>query len=481
MFLSGLGFWLPIQFAAAATTTRSTNIEPQDANSSGQNHSLRLLLHSRTSGKQPERCLLYGSVCNPFKGPCNGDNECTTDKCYAGKCATTPSCRTYGQSCYQYHENSCCTGNCKAVTLVSDCLRLLGLTNDYSTHGGVNVDRQCANLGVCQGWPGQPVPPGPQTTPWAVDPQDLASKYYNLPGITFSTDAVVDTSKMVARRLGQTYENISPDLVDVVGMKDAGLVFLSADSSIALDMWAPYQMGHGAPDEVEVYCVAPILRAGAGGAFYAAGRNCCDKDTGFHCGDAEDASVKSCIIITSDTDKYQYARQQVENEFGKQFHGGGKGVTPEVPFFCMMVKDYETEMTIERPPPLTLYTYKALSPITYCVAPILRSSKDTSKPIEFFAVGENCCNNLDGSFTCGDVGVDGARSGKGDVDMTSDFRIAVQQGEIRFGYKSVPKPMFVRWTAEVLVPEGLTGPKIEFGKGARSMIKGAHKASLLKT
>jgi len=489
--LLGLSFWLPNQFAEAARTTRSTNQEPGTHISISQNRSRSLGLLTRgaiganSSAKQPERCLLWGSVCNKFKGPCAGDNECTTDKCYEGKCATTPSCRPYGQSCYQYSETACCTGNCKPVTLVSDCLKLLGLTDDYSTHGGVNVDRQCANLGICQHWPGVTPPPGPQTTPWAVDPQDLASKYYNLPGITFTSTAVVDTSKMVARRVGQTYENISPDVVDVVGMKDAGLIFLSTDSYVALDMWSPFQMGQGPPDKVEVWCVAPILRGGAGGAVYAAGKNCCDKDAGFYCGDVEDSSVKSCIVLTSETDKYTYAREQVEHTYGKKFHGGGKGVTPElegkVPFFCLMMKDYATEMTIVRPPQDTFYTYKPLAKTTYCVAPILRGSKDISKPIEFFAVGEDCCNLLDGSFTCGDVGVAGAHSGKGDVDMTSNYRIAVQQGEIRFGYKSVPKPMFVRWTKETLVPEGLTGPKIEFGKGARSMVKDAHKVSLLSS
>jgi len=484
MFILGLSFWLPIQLAAAARTTGTTHHEHATRIDVSQNRSRSLGLVVRgasganSTAKQPERCLLYGAVCNPFSKPCAGDNQCTTDKCYEGKCGTTPSCRAYGQSCYQYAETACCTGNCKPVTIVSDCLRLLGLTDDYSTHGGVNVDRQCANLGVCQHWPGVPTPPGPQTTPWAVDPQDLASKYYNLPGITFQSDAVVDISKMVARRQGQTYENLSPDVTDVVGIKDAGLIFLSADSKVEVGMWSPYQLGQGPPDQVEVYCIAPILRNGAGGAFYAVGKNCCDKDAGFYCGDSEDPSVKTCIIVTSDGDKYQYARQQLEHTYGKEYT---RAVEPEVPFFCNMIKDYETEMTIVRPPEDTFYTYKALAKQTFCVAPILRASKDISKPIEFFAVGEDCCNLLEGTFTCGDVGVAGAHSGKGDVDMTSDFRIGVQQGEIRFGYKSVPKPMFVRWTAEVLVPEGTTGPKIEYGKGARSMIKDAHKASLLKT
>lgn len=483
VFLLGLSVRLPLQFAGAARTRGATNRELRGANSSSSSqnhsHSLGLLRRGTTNRtKQPERCLLYGAICNGFEGACASDFECTTDKCYEGKCAMTPSCRTYGKSCYQYAPHSCCTGNCKPVTLVSDCLRLLGLTNDYSTHGGVNVDRQCANLGVCQGWPGQPVPPGPQTTPWAVDPQDLASKYYNLPGITFSTDAIVDTSKMIARRLGQTYENIQPDTVNVVGMKDAGLVFMSEDSKVELDMWAKFQMGHGSPDEVETYCVAPILRGGAGGAFYAAGKRCCDEDAGFNCGDAGKPGA-ACIIITSETDKFQYARQQVENLYGKKYHGGGKGVEPEVPYFCFMAIDYSTEMTIKRLPEDTLYSYKPLAKTTYCAAPVLRSSKDISKPIEFFAVGEDCCNLGDGSFTCGDVGVEGARSGKTDVDMTADFRTAVQMGEIRFGYTSVPKPMFVRWEKEVLVPDELTGPEIKLGKGARSMVKDAHKALLL--
>merc|ERR1719487_1438339 len=104
------------------------------------------------NSKQPIRCALQ--PCHPFEASCGADTNCVTDHCYEGKCALGPKCRPYGEVCYTYAPHTCCTGECKPVALENDCLRFLGLTSDITTHGGVNVDRQCENLGTCGAWPG---------------------------------------------------------------------------------------------------------------------------------------------------------------------------------------------------------------------------------------------------------------------------------------------------------------------------------------
>lgn len=418
-------------------------------------------LAAHGADKQPPRCNPGGVVdCVAFGASCPSDTECKTNKCYEGKCGMGPACKPYGQVCYKYAPHVCCTGECKGVELKADCLRLLKLDNSAAAHRGIIVDRQCEKIGYCSLWAGQKPPPGPQSTPWAVDLPDLVAKYYNLPGVTFTPDTHVLTDQYVARREGETIEGVMPDRTQPGTVRTAGIIYFDSGAYVETKFWNKFVAG------VQVYCAAPILLDGVGGAFYAIGKDCCNKDEGFTCGDVDDNPTKGCAVIGREQPSYQYAVEAMDAKGdGEKFHGGGKGIDTPKPMFCRWVKDVEKEMA-PREPEDTLYIFKPLMPTTYCVAAIA-NAEGLPKPQQYWAVGTNCCSR-DGGFHCDDSEVAGAHSGEGDVDTTGQYIHTVMVGKLMYGWDTVKHPYFVHWKKDILVPppgSDAHKPKIEYGEG----------------
>jgi len=92
---------------------------------------------------------------------------------------------------------------------------------------------------------------------------------------------------------------------------------------------------------------------------------------------------------------------------------------------------------------------------TYCVAPILRWTADTTPtyitPIsyDFWAVGVDCCSGNQADFACGSF--DDPRANGGlrwmQDNSRSLFRLAVQQAEAVYGFQAV-HPLFFEWVAD---------------------------------
>lgn len=419
-------------------------------------------LAARATSKQPARCAPDGGVtCGGFGGGCGSDEGCVTDKCYEGKCGMGTRCKPYGQKCYFYAPHVCCTGECKPIDTRNDCLRLLGVSEMDAAKQGIAIDKQCENLGYCSMWADVKPPPGPKVTPWAVALDDHVSKYYNLPAVTFIPDARVDTSQYIARREGQTFENLDP-VTEPGTVRDGGNLFFTSDSYVDKTLWAKFTQG------INTYCIAPILRDGLGGAFYAVGKDCCNSEDGFTCGDPDSNDEKACVAISAEKTKYAYAVEALHARGdGRKFHGSeaGGGIDTDRPIFCRWVKDYLEEVKTKEPED-TFYLFKTLAKTTYCVAPIVSSSGLPSE-VQYWAAGTDCCSPA-GGFHCDDSEVVGAHSGKTDVDATGQFFHAVKVGEIKYGWKTVDHPLFVHWSKDTLVPppdDSSRKVNIKYGKG----------------
>lgn len=393
-------------------------------------------------GEQPLRCA--ASPCASFGSECKKDENCVTDKCWGEKCAAGPTCKEFGTVCYTYAAHDCCTGKCIPVTIPHDCFRLLGISKDIEKNSvfKANVDRQCDVLGVCAAWPGQDLGPGPLTTPWAVRPDDLASKYYNFVGVTFAPKVVVKTDMHISRNVGQTYEGVTADDTHPATIRDAGVVIFSEDSEVKTGWFAKVTEG------IVNFCIAPILRNGLGGGFFAVGKDCCDENGGFTCGDVADPSVKSSVVLAQETEKYASALQLLEAAHGKSYHGNKKGIKTPLPIFVRIIRNYLQE--IAAPPPEYVYVYH--SKITYCVAPVWKEEDSLEgKEVNFWAVGQDCCSQE--SFECGDVGVADARSGELVTDITGEWRLAVTMATVKWNVKTPAQPIFVKWVEKTLVPD----------------------------
>lgn len=429
----------------------------------------RLSFLARTSSRQPNRCKDDGwAECFGFGHDCPAVENCATDMCYEGKCGMGPRCKPYGQKCYNYAPHVCCTGECKPIQLRSECLRLLGMTEMVAAKQGIAIDKQCETIGYCSLWEGMKPPPGPRITPWAVTLDDHVSKYYNLPAVTFTPDAKVDTSQFIAMREGQTYENLDP-VTEPGTVRDGGTYFFTSDSIVDTKIWSKYTEG------INTYCIAPILRGGLGGAFFAIGKDCCDKTDGFYCGDPETNDAKACVVIRAERTKYNYAFQAMEAKGdGDKFHGekAGGGIDTDRPIFCRWVKNYLEEVKPKEPED-TFYLFKSLAKTTYCVAPIISSSGLPAEQ-QYWAAGTDCCSKEDG-FHCDDSEVQGAHSGKSDVDATGKFFHSVKVGEIKYGWKTVDHPLFVHWSKGILVPppgDASYKADVKFGKGVVGVTSG---------
>jgi hypothetical protein len=273
-----------------------------------------------------------------------------------------------------------------------------------------------------------------------VRPDDLASKYYNLVGITFAPKVVARTDMHIARKVGQTYDGVTPDNTAPGSIRDAGVVIFSADSEVKTSWYAKILEG------TTTYCIAPILRKGLGGGFFAVGKDCCD--SGFNCGDVADPNVKSSIVLAKETEKYASALQLLEVAHGKSYHGKDKGIKTPLPLYVLIKRRYAEE--IAAPPPEYVYVYHSKN--TYCVAPVWTEDKSPKgKEINFWAVGQDCCSPE--SFECGDVGVAEARSGELVTDITGEWRLAVTMATMKWGVTTPKQPIFVKWVKETLVPD----------------------------
>merc|ERR550514_1052533 len=107
------------------------------------------------------------------------------------------------------------------------------------------------------------------------------------------------------------------------------------------------------PNPVVKYCLAPILRNGAGGGFYAVGKDCCEKEQGFkpclnqgHWNEAggeyqhqEVIAARTGLILAQQEEKFANALQLCQAKYGKKFQGGGKGVETPAPFYVRMVSN----------------------------------------------------------------------------------------------------------------------------------------------
>lgn len=88
--------------------------------------------------------------------------------------------------------------------------------------------------------------------------------------------------------------------------------------------------------------------------------------------------------------------------------------------------------------------------LTYCVAPIMRSTNGTLATIDFWAVGTDCCGESGAQFSCGDMNSK-ARSGLRLLDDTSRamYLLGVQEWSATAGVR-VDHPVFFRWTRDPL-------------------------------
>jgi len=316
------------------------------------------------------------------------------------------------------------------------------------------LNRQCQNLGVCEAFDSSKATSNVLSTPWSVPATDLAVKYAQRGQLTFKEGSIVRTDLFVARKVGQTYDQIPADSMKPGAIRDAGVVIFTDDSKVHPEFGKVYTEG------VITYCVAPILRNGVGGGYYAV----CKGDTRqatlkacgtmekfkFECDDSLSDVIKSGLVMGAETEKYMSAQQLIESEHGWKFHDKTKGIMTPLPMFVRIMKDYVQEALH----PHAGYTYVATMPaeVTQCVAPIMDGTgKQTSA--EFWAAGVNCCDAKTG-FKCGDVGKPGARSGErlaGDMAM---LHAAIAMAELRYNLKPLPPnvPSYWMWTEKTLVP-----------------------------
>jgi len=328
--------------------------------------------------------------------------------------------------------HSCCTGSCDPVTLRHDCFRLLKADSD-----DLNVARLCPQLGTCSFWPGQNPPgPGSQSTPWAVMPQDLAAKYYKMKDLTFAKNTQVRVDTFIRRRVGQSYDGIDPSTTYPGSINDAGRIHFVKDAKVDTSLWGRFR------DGIVDYCVAPITLNGVGGGYYAVGKGCCTSDRGFYC--IPEKTDVSGLVIATETEKYASARQSLELQEGTKFHGNGKGIETLVPLYVRIVPDLDAEVKAES----IDFTYVVGLKTSYCVAPV-GLDMDPKAEINFWAVGENCCEK---EFACGAVTTPGAHSGTIDPDLLSEYRKAVAMADMKYQLKAPKRPVFVIWKDGILVP-----------------------------
>lgn len=392
--------------------------------------------------QHPFRCSLPTSKCTGFGNDCSKDADCFSYHCYQKKCGYAKSCSVNGEMCRQYSAHTCCSGKCKPVVMVDDCHRLLKGSGSPAMNGGVNLNRQCQNLGVCE--PFAPTPDGPSvlSTPWSVAATDLAVKYSQRGQLTFKEGSIVRTDLFVARKVGQTYDKIQADTMKPGAIRDAGVIVFSDDSKTHAEFGKAYVEG------VITYCVAPILRNGAGGGYYAVGINCCGTPEKFEfaCGDAMDENVKSALVIGAATEKYATAQSMLEPEHGWKFHDKTKGIMTPLPMFVHILKDYVQEALT----PHAGYTYVPQATVTQCVAPIMDGT-GTQTSAQYWSAGIDCCDAKTG-FKCGDIGT--GRSGERQTDSGGFFHAAVTMAELRYNLDVLPPatPTYWSWTSKILVP-----------------------------
>jgi hypothetical protein len=277
-----------------------------------------------------------------------------------------------------------------------------------------------------------------------VPATDLAVKYNQRGQLTFKAGTIVRDDLFVARRVGQTYDAVPADTMKPGAIRDAGVIIFTDDSKVHPEFGKVYTEG------IITFCVAPILRNGAGGGYYAVGINCCGtaEKFKFECGDALDDNIKSGLVIGTGTEKYATAQSMIEPEHGWKFHDKTKGINTPLPIFVRILKDYVQEALT----PHAGYTYVPQAEVTQCVAPIMDGTgKQTSA--EFWAAGIDCCDAKTG-FKCGDVGAPGTHSGERFQDVNGFLHAAVTMAELRYNLKPLPPavPTYWTWSSQVLVP-----------------------------
>lgn len=377
---------------------------------------------------QPIRCAI--SVCKPFESDCSNDGECVTDKCYESKCGLGATCSAYGEICFTDSPHTCCTGECQGVVVRQDCIKLLG---GHAAAEGVNIDRQCDRVGVCQHWPGVDTGPGVLTTPWAVDAMDTIGKYYALAGLTFKDGTRVDVAHVIARQMGRVRAGVSPSATKPRSITDAGIIHFVPGARVATEIVAFHEWGD------EKFCISPVLLSGEGGGYYAVGIDCCTSEE-FNCGEGlGNMANHSAVVVNSNLPEFAQARAILEANAGSSYHGDGKGLETDAPLYVWWTSSPEGEQN--NPTGNLQYVPPPNGP-TFCVAPIGASRG-------FFAVGENCCD--DETFSCGPVDDPAAKSGALVSDLTGDYIQALKQADFKYGWKTDNRPIFLNWTAEVLV------------------------------
>lgn len=91
----------------------------------------------------------------------------------------------------------------------------------------------------------------------------------------------------------------------------------------------------------------------------------------------------------------------------------------------------------------------------YCVAPIVGAGQDASAPVDFWAIGKDCCSESSSDFRCGDYTSQSARSGLRFLEADGWFperhlyRLAVEGAEGLYGV-TAPNPLFFTWTQDPL-------------------------------
>lgn len=166
-------------------------------------------------------------------------------------------------------------------------------------------------------------------------------------------------------------------------MSDAGVVFFDGESKVDTSKFKGYVEG------VTHYCIAPVLKNGVGGGFYAIGQNCCANDK-FTCVLGDQG-----LVVTNLKEKYTTALNALELEHGKSFHDrdAKKGVVTDAPTFVRMVENAQVERTL----PPNEYHYVPLTNTKSCVAPLTSDLPAGKSPKDkvvynFWAVGsDDCC------------------------------------------------------------------------------------------
>jgi len=227
-------------------------------------------------------------------------------------------------------------------------------------------------------------------------------------------------------------------------IRDACVIIFTDDSKAEPKFGKVYTEG------MITYCVAPILRNGVGGGYYAVGINCCGTQDKFEfkCGDANSDTIKNGLVIGMGTEKYAQAKDMIEQEHGFKFHDKTKGINTPLPIYVRILKDYVQEALH----PHAGYTYVQQSKVTQCIAPVMDGTGKQTKT-EFWAAGVDCCDMKTG-FHCGDVDSPGALSGERIVDSSGFYHAAVMMAELRYNLKVQP-PMvnsYWSWKSGVLVP-----------------------------